>query len=1641
MKVKAIAEACMWLPGFGPDEDPLQVLGIAGSTSAPVIKAIQTLCDPFVDSRPAQPKAIWPKLDASNFDGLFGAVTKYEANILAIKTLRELEKDDREPSAQERTILNRYTGWGGLPEAFNCEQRDEAWAKRSNDLKALLSEPEYESAMESTPNAHFTPVEVVGAMWGAIRRLGFDGGRIVEPAAGVGYFLGAMPEDVARNSQVTTVELDSLSARIVKALYKPYGVATHHCGLESSPLPTGFYDLVIGNVPFGNVQVPEMRNVPFANFSIHNYFFAKALELVRPGGLVAFITSSFTLDANSNAIREYLAGEGKLLAAIRLPNTTFKQIASTDVTTDILILQKHLAPVSSTEGCGWMDVEIVPSASPINGGTYYSDRVAVNEHFIAHPKWVIGKLSSRSGQYGRSVTCAYEGNLSEALQERVDMLPQGVYQPQKRATKQAPKSKDECIQLEGVHRPGLALIDGKVYEIKGETATLSKSAGKTLDRLVGLIQIRDSARKLIAMQPVVEDEGMLSVYRTALNVAYDAHTAKHGYIHVKTNRQAFAADPDLPLLLSLEQWNDKSQTAEKTPIFTRRTVGVCKRVSRCESAVEALQVVLGETGHADANRIAELVGKPIEEVMQRLEDGGHVFHDPQSDTWEHADVYLSGTVRAKLAVAKASGERYARNVEALEKVQPQLLTPSEISARIGSTWIPMSVYAQFLDEVFKVNGHKVAFEASVGTWDLDAPHRARFEVTTSQIYGTGRANGVDLFEQALNQREPTIYDKVGDKQVANAKETIAAREKQYALKEKFVEWIWSDEPRANRLTALYNEQFNSKVPRQFNGEHLVLPGMSQMYTLRTHQRDAVWRILSSGHNTLLAHAVGAGKTLEMVCAGMELRRLGMASKVMYVVPNHMLLQFSHEFMQAYPNAKILMASKDDLVGDKRRELLSRIATSDWDAVVVTQATFERIKMSDDYMKSYIKDEISNITMAIRQRGNAGRGNAIVKQLARAKKAWTTKLDKMKGTAKKDDMLNFEDLGIDWLMVDESHFAKNLWRFSKMDRIAGLPNTNSERAFDLFVKTRYVRDKRDDRRGTTFASGTPISNTMAEMWVVMRYLMQDTLEAHMIDNFDSWAANFGESVTALELAPDGNGYRMQARFARFVNMPELMGLFRMVADIRTPEMLDLPVPKAHKVTVTTPPSESLKRFVESLVERAEEIRSGGVKPSEDNMLAITGDGRKAALDMRMVDPLEEDDETGKIQLCANNVHRIWTETGDSKGVQLVFCDLSTPRNDGQFSAYNDLRMKLVCMGIPSHEIAFIHDYDTDSLKASLFASVRSGAVRVLMGSTAKMGVGTNVQDKLVALHHLDSPWRPSDLEQREGRIIRQGNLNEEVWIYTYIREGSFDAYMYQLLHSKAKFIAQVMSGGSALRSVEDAELAALSFAEIKALASGNPLVLEKAGVDSELARLSVVRQSWERQNFSNKADLARLPMTIKGMKAEIANIEADVAAASAVAFDAFSMNVLGAEYSDKEKAANAVMDALMKTPLRKDQEIGTFLGFKIEVYQTDELYWSVTFVGNHEYTLGHTKSGDSLVRMVQREIRDLPRHLAVANERLQFLERRMVDLEVEVAKTFDKQDRIDELRKRQIEIDTALDLSKGDLTAVDELEQSEEALEV
>jgi N12 class adenine-specific DNA methylase len=1364
-----------------------------------------------------------------------GPKQKFQQNLKAIKILRTLDAEERPATNEEKSALVKYVGWGAMPQVFDVDSTD--WRKEQIQLSELLSDEEHRSARATTLNAHYTAPNVINAMYHAAERFGFKGGRVLEPACGIGHFIGLMPDEMLRRSTVTGIEIDPLTARIAKALYPDTDIRAQP--FEQTKLADGFYDLSISNVPFGDYTVHDPRFNSY-KFSIHDYFFAAALEKVRPGGLLMFITSRGTMDKLDSTLRELLSTRTEMLGAIRLPNDAFKKNAGTEVTTDIVMLRK-LRPGEAPTGAAWK--ETADYANNI------AEAFTLNEYFAARPEMMLGQMRLGGGMYGgNEPTLEPDGrNLRDALAEAVERLPQDIYEA--RAQQVAEPTLDQTIPAPDFVKPNAYCLHDGMACIREEDVLrpLTDLPSETRSRIRHLIPVRDAVRACLRSQMDGSDDAQVVEARQQLNHAYGMFVGRFGPINLRANQRAFDGDPDLPLLLSLEHYNDETKRATKATIFTERTIHHRKPAESASEPKEALLVSLNEQGRVDLDHMAGLLNKPAEEFLPELK--GIIFLNPQTNQWETDDQYLSGNVREKLAVADAAAVtdgRFHENVEALKSIQPEDLPATEIDVRLGASWLPPEDVKQFIHKLLNVSsGVEVGHVHALGSWHMNADWEARGATSNTTDWGTDRYTGLELIEDALNLKTPTVYDMVDKKPVVNAQATEAAREKQERIKERFKEWVWSDDSRRERLCRLYNDTFNHTRLRTFNGDHLTLPGASQVVQLHKHQKAGVWRILQTP-NTLLAHVVGAGKTYTMVAAAMELKRLGLARKPMFAVPNHMLGQFSTELLTLYPGANILVAGKEDFESQNRKKLFSRIATGNWDAVIVTHSGFERIPLSYDTQKRFFDEQLHELEMIRREHADSS-NRRLVKELEKAKKRLEAKLQALAADHKKDNTLTFEELGVDRIFVDEAHYFKNLFYVTKMTRIAGLPQTASERAFDMYLKVRHVQSM-NGGGGVVFATGTPIANSMAEMFTMQRYLQPDDLKKHNLHHFDSWAATFGEPVTAMELSPDGAGYRLNTRFARFINVPELMQIFRQSADVQTAAMLNLPRPKldGEKPTVrNAPATPELKAFVQELAKRAERLKTNRVDPSEDNMLKITSEGRKAALDLRLMKPAAKDDPQGKVNQAVENIFRIWQESKPERSAQLVFCDLSTPKDKG-FSVYRDAADKLERLGVPSGDIAFIQDYDSDAAKLSLFRDVRAGKVRVLFGSTQKMGSGTNVQERLIALHHFDAPWRPADVEQREGRILRQGNKNEVISIYRYVTEGSFDAYMWQTLETKAKFIAQVMSGDMTIRRLEDLDSAALTYAEVKAIASGNPLVIENAQVVAELMRLSRLRSAHAEQ---------------------------------------------------------------------------------------------------------------------------------------------------------------------------------------------------
>lgn len=1649
MKLNPIAEVVMWLPGFGPGEDPLalppqpQATEVRGSDTADSTdqlvasrKPMSIMCTPRAK---VAPRETWSRLDSSILDGLKGVAAKIEANMAAIKLLSVLDSEDRAATADERRVLNRFTGWGGAPQAFSG--RPEYRAAEA-ELRSILGEEKFEAARASTPNAHYTSPAVIEAVWDGVKRLGFDGGRILEPSAGNGYFLGAMPTDMAARSTITAIELDPTSARITKELYGQYGVRVLNKGFEEEKLPDGFFDLVISNVPFGAYPVPETRSVPYRNFHIHDYFFAKAMDVVRPGGIVAFITSTGTMDKFDSSVREYLASKAELVGAVRLPSGAFAESANTSVVTDVLFLKRHEDALAVSDDAPlWVGTpEPVPKGPRLRvEGHEWSD-MSVNPYILEDEQRFIGRFLRASNGYGFGTSLASPLAAGPELKKRVLSLPEGVYRPKAKVSVDV-AAREIFVAAAEWTKPGAYVLteDGQVAVSEGSVLrvveeTLQKAR---VTRIKALIPVRDALRRLVAAQAATDDDEKVGVYRTALAASYDKFVRTHGFISTRMNVLAFREDPDFPLLLSLEKWDEESQKADKADIFFRRTVGMVRKAERCEAPEEALLTCLGERGRVVPDRIGELLERNADDAIAELQEMGLVFLDPETSNWVERDAYLSGNVRTKLQVAVSAGDEFAGNADALRGVLPVDLEPKDISARLGSSWVPGEVYVEFMTEVLTIPSPKALYNKLGGAWQVRG---GEYGVAVTQTWGTSRVSSISLMEMAMNGAVPSVTDRDladpdGKKRVVNAVETLAATEKQASIKAAFVEWLWKDEGRAETLARIYNDEYNSLVTRQYNGSHLTLPGFSLAYKLHQHQKDVIWRGIASGMNLLMAHAVGAGKTLSMICTGMEMRRIGMASKPCYVVPNHMLEQFAAEFLRAYPTANVLLASKDDMAPQSRRAMLSRMALGDWDAVVLTHSSFEKIKLPDSFVTPYIKSMIREQEAAIRLEESEN-NTKLVKQLEKQKKIWVARLAKLTEGNGKDDLLTFDEIGIDSVIVDEAHLFKNLYRFTRL-RMPGLPTNDSLRSFDMFMKTRYVMESRGEERGVIFATGTPIANSVAEMWVMKSFLQPRMMRQMGLDNFDAWAANFGEAVTALELAPDGSSYRMHTRFARFVNVPELMAIFREVADIRTKEMMNLPTPTMIRKIIAAKPGATLKAYVETLVARAEKIRNGVVNPKDDNMLKVTTDGRKAATDLRLCG-IDVDDPGSKVNLCVENVVEIRNRTTDFKGTQLVFLDMGTPSTS--WSLYADMRHKMIEQGIPPEEIAFIHDAASDAAKEKLFKATREGKIRVVFGSTSKMGVGTNVQTRLKALHHVDGPWRPADVEQRDGRIERQGNLNEVAEIYRYVTEATFDAYTWQTLETKARFIAQVMSGDVSVRSLEDAELSALSYAEVKALASGNPLVIEKAGVDADVMRLSMLESKWRQQSWSNRHAIADLPKRIAKRKAVLASAMADAGLAADTSGKNFRIELDGKTYTDREEAGKRLLGRLSVLKEKDRVEVGRIGDFTIEAagagaFRDPELH----LVGSLVYSISLGQgSAVGLVRRLENAMSEPLEVAEESNKMIARMERELEGFKQVVDAPFEHAERLAQLLARKEEIDRDLGVHEGDKSVVVDVDMAKAA---
>ncbi len=1528
-----------------------------------------------------------------------------------------------------------------MPNAFALQPPEE-WQSIASELKDLLNAEEYASARASTPNAHYTFPEVVQAIWQAVERFGFQpGAHILEPSMGVGHFFGLMPEKLYPDTRRTGVELDSVTARIAAQLYPESTV--YQKAFEETPFPRDYFDAAVGNIPFGNYPVydPAYRSSPHLTHAIHDYFLTKSLDVVRPGGVIAVITSRYTMDKQDSAVRRHLAEGSILLGAVRLPNTTFRANAGTDVTTDILFLQKRSTDLALGES--WIELRSIETADgPMH----------VNEYFARHPEMMLGRMGMESGQYGDAP--ALIGTLRPGdLEKAVSLLPANVYKSRERQGPLLPADSDQVPTAGAVKEGGLADRNGEIVVRRGgafEPLTVPASVGA---RIRGMLQVRDSVRDVFRTQLADAADGTIAEARRHLNRTYDSFVSRFGPLSARENVKALAGDPDQPLLLSLEEFDPETRRASKTAVFDRRTLERYRPVERVETAPESLLVSLNETGQIDWPRMESLTGRSASELQDEL--GSLAYRNPESAVWETADRYLSGNVRAKLHVAQDTAlldPAYRRNVEALEAVQPKDLEPSEIEARLGSSWIPPSDVGDFVAELLDVPRANVRIRhaQAIATWTVELDYSAKHVVNNTTTHGTSRFRASELIEQSLNGRTPTAYDEHEDgSRTVNQPETIAAREKQQQLKDRFRDWVWEDRERAERLAKEYNFRFNNLRLRDFDGSHLTLPGMVRTCLrdgdLAPHQKNAVWRILQGG-SPLLAHVVGAGKTWTMTAAAMELRRLDLAKKPMFVVPNHLVDQWGAEFLKLYPQARIFVAGKEHFETGKRQQAMARIATGNYDAVIVSHRSFEFLPISDEYFNRFTEKQIAELDSEIGLAKDSKDDNRrIVKELEKAKKRLMVRFKKRADRESKDQTMTFEELGVDQLFVDEADLYKNLAYATKMNRIAGLPNSDSNRAFDMFLKIRYLQEH-GEGRGVVFATGTPISNTIAEMYTMFRYLAPEMLGERKLEHFDSWAANFAEAVTSLELAPDGSGYRMHTRFAKFINLPELLTVFRTVADVQTADMLNLPRPSLENGKpgiIAASASPELKAFIRTLTERAERLKKERVDPSVDNMLKITGEGRKAALDMRLVDPTAEPQAQTKIDRAVASIAKIWEATQAERSTQLVFSDLSTP-DPKRFNVYDDVRSKLVKAGIPAGEIAFIHDAETDTAKKLLFDAVNAGRVRVLLGSTEKMGAGMNVQRRLVALHHLDAPWRPRDIEQREGRILRQGNANKEVQIYRYVTEGSFDAYMWQTLETKARFIQQVMRGETSVRAAEDLEGGALTYAEIKAIASGNPAVVEKIKIDTEIRKLDQLRAVHANQQRHIRWTMRDLPRQIAHEKQHLADIEADIATRNRSESAEFSMTVGNRVFSGKgarEAAANALTVAILSW--RDDQTMqprGAFRGFQIlsrgrsggfGTLKEDERTPQLFVRGHATYSANLNPTNPvGTVQSIEHALRNLDKLAADQQNRVARTEKELTDYQSQANRPFEHEERLKHLLARQAELNALLDLDKGDQQGVD-----------
>ena len=1573
-----------------------------------------------------------------------GAKQKYARNIEAIRTLFKLEEEHRGATAEEQQVLSQYVGWGGLADAFDPGK--DSWAKEYAELKGLLSEDEYAAARSSTLNAHYTSPVVIRSIYDAVERMGFQSGNILEPSMGVGNFFGMLPDTMA-DSRLYGVELDSITGRIAKKLYPQADITV--AGFETTDR-RDFYDLAVGNVPFGQYKVND-KAYNKLGFSIHNYFFAKAIDQVRPGGIVAFVTSRYTMDSKDSTARKHMAERADLLGAIRLPNNAFKANADTDVVSDIIFLQKRDRPADIEPA--WVQL----------GKT--EDGFAINQYFVDHPEMVLGELTAESTQYGHDLTVApIEGAvLSNQLAEAVQHL-EGQYTEVEVETPDIADAENEKHILPAdpdVKNFSYTVVDGEVFYRENSVMTQVELSDTAKGRVTGMVELRQIVNDLIDQQLNDYPDEDIKATQAKLNAAYDAFTAKYGLLNDRKNGRLFEQDSSYYLLCSLENLDEQGQLKSKAAMFTKRTIRPERTVTSVDTPSEALAVSIGEHGKVDLPYMAELLGTPGEYGHITAELSGVIFKDPAADPtdpeagWQMADEYLSGDVRAKLRMAQFAAEtnpEFAVNVDALTKAQPRELEASEIDVRLGATWLNPDIIQKFMTETFQIpyylrHAVKVRYSPYTAEWRVEGKTATgRGDIISSETYGTSRANAYKILEETLNLKDVRIYDTIEDaegkpKRVLNKRETMLAQQKQQVIKDAFANWVWQDPQRRIALVKQYNELFNSTRPREYDGSHIHFVGMNPEITLREHQRNAIAHVLYGG-NTLLAHEVGAGKTYEMAASAMEAKRLGLCQKSLFVVPNHLTEQWASEFLNLYPNAKLLVARRKDFETANRKKFCARIATGDYDAVIIGHSQFERIPLSFERQERIIQEQIYETLAAINELKVHAGENFSIKQMEKTRKTLETKLEKLRSDERKDDVITFEQLGVDRLFVDESHFYKNLFLTTKMRNVAGLSTSEAQKSSDMFGKCRYL-DEITGGRGVVFATGTPVSNSMTELYTVMRYLQYSTLQQKKLTHFDCWASTFGETTTAIELAPEGTGYRARTRFAKFFNLPELMSMFKEVADIKTSDQLHLPVPVAKFETVVAKPSEIQKEMVQELSKRAAEIHSGAVDASVDNMLCVTNDGRKIGLDVRLMNPMLPDDPNSKLNVCVQNVLKIWEDGKDQKLTQLLFCDLSTPKNDGNFNVYDDIRKKLIAAGVPENEIEFIHNADTEAKKAALFSKVRSGDVRILLGSTAKMGAGTNVQSRLVAVHHLDVGWKPSDMTQRNGRIIRQGNMNKEVKVFNYVTEGTFDSYLFQTLENKQRFISQIMTSKSPVRSCEDVDEQALSYAEIKALCAGNPLIKEKMDLDVQVAKLKVLKADHQSQKFRLQDKLlTKFPADIRETNAYIAGVKADaqLAAAHPQVQEGFcGMTIKGVTYDEKKTAGERLVLACSELPNAEEKVIGSYRGFELSLrFDTFRSEYQAILKGERRYpvALGTDPLGN-IIRL-DNSLNNFPERINSAENELATLHQQQAAAQIEVEKPFPQEEELAKKSARLAELNAQLDVDEKNHEPEQEEEPDEDA---